>query len=251
MPGCSSFAYPFVFLHGFLGSPTDWGPLRSFLPPHQSIALMLPGHGDCPLPAKRPLLPVVIDAIIEAIEAKLTCSEKYTLVGYSLGGRLALHLALRYSKQIDKLILIAANPGLDTKKEQRLARDQAWADLLSRKGIDHFITTWYQQPLFRHFSLTPERAALRKKHASASLQRMLRDLSPAVIPSLWPMVKKISIPTLFLFGKEDQKYANIANRLNSLKSSIKTVAIQGAGHVVHLEKPQLTAAAIETFCNPG
>lgn len=234
----------FTLLHGFLGSPTDWEPLLSFLPRKNHLLLTLPGHGKRDLPTDNPLLPSLMNAIFKEMK-----TGQCNLIGYSLGGRLALHFALLFPEKVNQLILISTNPGLEKERSQRLASDRAWADLLAQKGIDSFLNAWYKQPLFRHFKLTPALRRERKTHRIENLQRILTELSPGHLPSLWQELKKIKLPTLFLFGKEDQKYMKVADRLKTLRHPPFAVEmIEEASHAIHLEQPHQVAIAISNFC---
>lgn len=208
-----------IFLHGFLGEPDDWLPLTQFLNlPYQ--CLLLPGHKMRPF-----------DLNLSPQEIPYGT----TLVGYSLGGRLAMHFALRFPKHVKGLILLSANPGIETQLEQRKEQDEKWAQCLEKDGLDSFLEKWYSMPLFNTLKIDLNR---RKGHDPCSLARILRELSPAILPNLWPRLKDFSCPLLFLFGEGDIKYQSIGTRLENEGFAVAWAA---AGHALHLENPRWCA----------
>lgn len=214
-----------IFLHGFLGSPDDWNPLTQYIQqPFQSITL--PGHCNTPLDPS-------------FLERKIP--ENATIVGYSLGGRLAMDFARKFPQRIDSLIILSANPGMESKKEKRVIQDEKWVTIIENEGMDRFLEKWYAQELFSSFSLTDEIKKRRKKHDPKSIIEILRTLSPAKLPNLWPHLKNFSFPLLFLFGESDIKYRKIGKRL---MESHEVIWIRGASHPIHLEAPKTIAGII-------
>lgn len=214
-----------IFLHGFLGSPEDWSPVTQYI--HTPFkALNLPGHSGTPLD------PSLLEKEIP---------KKVTLVGYSLGGRLAMDFARRFPERIHSLIILSANPGIESGREERLAQDEKWISILENEGMDRFLEKWYAQDLFSSFSMTEEIKKRRKKHDPKSLIEVLRTLSPGKLPSLWPHLKNFSFPLLFLFGENDIKYRKIGKRL---RENHEVMWIPHASHPIHLEAPQAIAEII-------
>lgn len=211
-----------TFLHGFLGSPNDWNDLN--LP---GKFLILPGHQN------RPLDLSIIDKDIPS---------KTTLIGYSLGGRLAMHFAKKYPNRIEKLIILSANPGLETGRSQRIVMDERWAKILELEGLNTFLKNWYAQPLFA--TLNKKKLLDRDKHNPIYLARILRELSPAKLPSLWNDLNNFSFPMLFLFGKNDEKYQDVSKRLSK---NFNVKMVPKSGHSVHIENPEFCSQAIQTF----
>jgi len=226
-----------VYMHGFLGCPDDWGPLCDKLPgPHQT--LILPGHDNCPLP----------DDINSYLAQKIT--KPVTLIGYSLGGRLALDFATQFPKLVKNLIILSANPGIDDPKQrqERLKWDQAWCDVIEQQGFPTFLERWYEQPLFHSLRNSPNFDATLKKrlqHNPEFMKEVFLKLSPAILPSRWSAIQKFSFPSLFLFGEHDIKYQSIRNNL--VKLGVSTDLIPHSGHAIHLENPEACAAKIKEF----
>jgi 2-succinyl-6-hydroxy-2,4-cyclohexadiene-1-carboxylate synthase len=205
---------PIVFLHGFLGQPSDWAPVISCLPPHLSIKIELPGHGTT--------------AFTKNFTLNLSFP-KFHLVGYSMGGRLALQYARKFPEKIASLTILSAHPGLHTcdEKKSRLEIDKKWATKLLKLPIDEFLAQWYDQPLFQSFK--PD-FSMRRNHNPKALAAALLHYSLGAQDFYQPK------EALYLVGEKDEKYRSI------YKSA---TIIPNAGHVVHLENPKAVAEVIE------
>ncbi len=219
----------FVFIHGFLGGPEDWSAFEGG--GFESYFLTLPGHQMTPLPKGGSLL----DGMIESLKEQMP-SGKITLIGYSLGGRLALHYAKKYPGQIDSLILLSTSPGLEEGKAERQEKDKEWATYLQKEGLSAFLKKWYAQPLFE--KLDWETLQQRKTHDPHSLARALEELSPAVTPSYWDVIEQFPFKTFFLFGAHDKKYLKIAAKLRELRGKVKVDLVSHSSHAVHIENPE-------------
>lgn len=214
-----------IFLHGFLGSPEDWNPLTQYIKvPFETLTL--PGHHGRPLD-------------LSLLEKEIP--EKVTLVGYSLGGRLAMNFARKFPEKIEDLIILSANPGIESRRKERILEDEKWVSIIENEGIDRFLEKWYAQGLFSSFSLTEDVKKRRKQHDPHSLSEILLTLSPAKLPSLWPHLKNFSFPLLFLFGENDIKYEEIGKRL---MKNHDVIWIPNASHPIHLEAPEIVAEII-------
>jgi len=211
-----------TFLHGFLGSPNDWQPLNLL-----GNFLTLPGHQGRPLD-------------LSLLEKEIP--EKTTLIGYSLGGRLAMHFAYRFPERIERLIILSANPGLEQGIEERIVWDEKWARTLETEGMQPFLEKWYAQPLFS--SLNRVLLKERESHDPKILAQVLRELSPAKLPSMWERLHEFSFPMLFLFGESDINYQPIAEKLGK---HFHVDIIPGCGHAIHIENPALCAEKIKSF----
>ncbi|WP_420422554.1 alpha/beta fold hydrolase [Simkania sp.] len=210
-----------TYIHGFLGGVEDWALLLEQLPgPYQTLT--------SPEGINKPV----------------------TLVGYSMGGRLALDFASRHPKLIENLIILSANPGIDDPKEReaRLHSDEQWCHLIRNDGLEAFLEKWYAQPLFTDLRQRPDFPEIFKRRMENDPEDVIatfKQLSPGVLPSCWKAIEKFSFPTLFLFGDRDIKYHLIRNKLAQM--GVRTDLISNSGHAIHLENPTECAHKIKEF----
>jgi 2-succinyl-6-hydroxy-2,4-cyclohexadiene-1-carboxylate synthase len=172
-------------------------------------------------------------------------SQPAHLLGYSMGGRLALYLAVHYPHRFRSLILESASPGLKTEaeREARRQRDNALSKRIERDGITAFVDFWESLPLWASQSkLPPEtRARLRQQRLQnnpAGLANSLRGMGTGVQPSLWQKLPEVPLPVLLLTGALDRKFVGIAQEMAPLFPQAQHVTIPDAGHTIHLERPE-------------
>lgn len=220
-----------LFLHGFLGQKEDWAPLLAHLSPSiPTRSIDLPGHGKAPLS----------NNILETVKEQ--AGNATILVGYSAGGRIALHLKERYPATFEKIILLSAHPGLHSEEEKHLRWqvDQEWIQMLREKPFPLFLEKWYAQDLFLSLKKTPyfpEILARRKNQDPEKLALFLEQCSAGKTKAA-----RIFPHTTFIYGEEDLKYAPLYRTLSPFS---KVWKIANAGHAVHLEQPQKCAQIIE------
>ena len=231
-----------IFLHGFLGSPRDWDPF--VFPGHFRHCITLPGHEFLPLPPRAPLLEQLLKLFYKQFKKR-----KVILIGYSLGGRLAMHFAQTFPECVKALIILSANPGLECPKQRksRLQKDKKWAEHLLKEGLLAFIKKWQKQPLFN--PLPPKILKRRNNHSPKELARILRELSPGALPSLWEHLPQFPFKTLFLFGQDDVNYYKIAKKVQNINSNITVDMIPHAKHAIHLENFTACREKIDQFIN--
>jgi 2-succinyl-6-hydroxy-2,4-cyclohexadiene-1-carboxylate synthase len=248
---CGRRGVPLVlFLHGFLGSSNDWRPVAVRLKKNWRCLLPdLPGHGRARFP-KQPEL-YSFNGAAQAVLAGVT--EPVHLVGYSLGGRLALYLAARHPEKILSLTLISSSPGLATAAERAARRraDDALAAELETHGLNAFLSSWYAQALFgglrRKPALFRRLLARRRKNDAAELARALRGCSVGRQPSLWPQLSKLKMPVLLLAGSGDEKYVRLMRRMRAQIHGAQFRVVPGAAHAVVEEQPARVARALVKF----
>jgi 2-succinyl-6-hydroxy-2,4-cyclohexadiene-1-carboxylate synthase len=232
-----------VLLHGFLGSSLDWQQVCEYLPPNrQYIALDLPGHG---LASDIRLAPTSgfqqCTQLIAATLKKLNISRCH-LVGYSLGGRIALHYALQAPQQIASLVLESAHSGLAT-AEQRISRqqtDKLWAQRFSQQPLVQVLHDWYQQAVFS--SLNEKQAAalikVRSDNNGKALAAMLDSTSLARQDNLIAGLAAFNCPCIYITGAQDQKFFSLASQLDKAVPQLKLVIFKNAGHNIHYHLAQ-------------
>ena len=240
-----------VFLHGFLGQGEDWREQADRLGGGgRALAPDLPGHGQTPWGDLQDL-----DAVARALWADLDAlgARRVRLVGYSLGGRVALAACLQRPAQVEALVLESASPGLDgdEARAQRLRQDLAWARLLAEEGLGAFLDAWYQAPLFASLAQRPALLqalkAARLQQDPQELARALVALSPGRQPSRWAELPTLRSPTLLLAGALDVRYADALGRAARVIPRATLVVVPQVGHNVHAEAPEAYEAALRAF----
>ena len=238
---------PFLLLlHGFTGSAQSWQPLLPALTPRfQVITPDILGHGRSPSPpSPGPYQMATVAASLITLLDRHT-SQPAHLLGYSMGGRLALYLAANYPHRFRSLILESASPGLKTEaeREARRQQDNALAGRIERDGIAAFVNFWESLPLWASQSqLPPEtRARLRQQRLQnnpAGLANSLRGMGTGVQPSLWQKLPEVTLPVLLLTGELDHKFVGIARKMAPLFPQAQHIIMPNAGHTIHLERPE-------------
>lgn len=244
-----------ILLHGFSGSALGWGRAVDELSHrHRLVLVDLLGHGqsDKPPRAERYRMKEVV-ADVEEVVSRF--GPPVDLLGYSMGGRVALATALSKPGLIRRLVLESASPGLPTAEERagRIASDDALADRISGGGIDAFLEGWRDLPLFRSLKTTlsaEELARLEAQRASNdpdALAAVLRGLGTGRQPSLWASLRSLDRPTLLLTGRRDSKFTGLAESMSACLPQARHFRVPGAGHRVHLERPRHWLRAVRTF----
>ncbi|MFQ5611417.1 MAG: 2-succinyl-6-hydroxy-2,4-cyclohexadiene-1-carboxylate synthase [Anaerolineae bacterium] len=245
---------PVVFLHGFMGAGEDWLPIAGMCAGRYFCLLPdLPGHGrNIDLPLAQPL---DFDFVVDGLRAWLDRLEPRPvgLVGYSMGGRLALYAALKFPGRFAALVLEGANPGLADpgQRGQRAELDAQRAEALLREGLAAFVEGWYEMDLFRSLQDRPQLLkqikAKRKRNDARRAARVIRELSPGRQPPLWDRLDELSLPVLLVAGALDGKYSRLAAQMAARISGAGLAVVPGAGHNVHLEQPEQFAGALIDF----
>lgn len=249
---------PLVALHGFTGDGADFGPLAARLG-RPVVALDLLGHGLSSAPARA--APYALDAqvgrLVGALD-RLDLRGPLTLLGYSLGARVALHLVRRHPGRVRALVLLGGTAGLEDRAERAARRDEdaARAAALERDGVAAFLAAWRAQPLIAtQARAAPEvRASMRRRRARLTPQGLahtLRALSPGALPPLWDALPSLAQPALLVTGGEDARYDALAARLAARLPRASRAVIAGAGHAPHLERPAACARALRAFLGHG
>ncbi len=248
-------AAPLVLLHGFTGSMANWRDVAAKLADSRRVLTVdLLGHGqtDAPADPARYTMPIAARDLVELLDVLL--GEPVALLGYSMGGRLALYVALHFGDAVDSLILESASPGLRTEAEraERRASDEALAERIKREGMAAFVDFWQAVPLFATQKKLPltVRERLRTQRLSnraLGLANSLRGMGTGAQPSQWSDLAAWSKPTLLLTGEQDAKFCEIAGQMGEALPNAEWVTIGNAGHTVHLEQPSRFVEAVGEF----
>jgi len=242
-----------VFLHGFLGSGRDWLSFaRKLEKRFCSILVDLPGHGETGIPADAdPEL--FFMQTVEALAGKIRrlSAGPSVLVGYSMGGRIGLALALRYPELFSKTVIVSSSPGLRTEEERAARRksDEGIARKIER-NFEGFIEFWYDQPLFatlKSHALFHEVEAQRKQGLPQNLARALRLLGTGNQPSFWSELPGNRLPMLFCVGEKDTKYVEIGKKMRELCPQSSLELFEQCGHTLHIEEPERFLESVMRF----
>ncbi len=239
-----------VFLHGFAGHADAFAELRASLRDRDTHALTLHGHDPLAPASETTTFDEEVDRVASAIRL---LSEPVRLVGYSMGGRVALGVLTRAPELLSSLVLVGAHPGLDSDAERTARReaDEIWARRLEREGIEAFVAAWQAQPLFasqeRLSAQTLARQrALRLRHDPRSLALAMRSLGLGAMPSYWTTLGSATIPIELVVGSLDPKFSALAGRMRDAArtTSVAVHSIAGSGHNVVLEEPEQLARIV-------
>ncbi len=238
-----------ILLHGFLGAASDWQPLSDLLPEINCVALDLPGHGH----AQNQQLRHMADFPVW-LQQQLTLRHisQYHLLGYSLGGRLALQFAATHPAGLQSLLLENAHPGLNSpaERQSRAKADAKWARRFYREALPDVLADWYQQPVFSDLS-PQERTHLmaeRSQNSGRSLARMLCRCSLARQADYQGWIKTTSLPMLYLCGEQDLKFRTVGEQLAATNPQLQLTCLAG-GHNLHRATPDSMAAVIRQWLN--
>ena len=248
-----------VFLHGFLGAGSDWGEIAAPLAEdYFCVCPDLPGHGanitrDFDAQLSIPQLALELRALCAALSLSAPI-----VVGYSLGGRVALAAAVRHPEIMQALMLESTSAGLDTEAERqaRAATDDARAAVLLADGIAAFMRTWYAAPLFESLQMRPhllaKLQAARMCNDARWMSKVVSELSPGRAASVWAELPSVRLRTLLLAGALDVRYTEFAQRMCAAMPNAVCTVVADAGHNVHLEQPTAYIQALRDYslqCN--
>jgi 2-succinyl-6-hydroxy-2,4-cyclohexadiene-1-carboxylate synthase len=241
-----------VLLHGFTQGPGSWDPVLAELDgSYQIVRVTLPGHGPAGSASAAARLPfeAAAAAIARAV-ADVAGPEAATWVGYSLGGRLALRIALDRPDLVDSLVLLGATAGLEDTADRaaRVEIDERLAAGLERKGVEQFVEGWLAQALFARLSRSAAGVEERRQGTAEGLASALRLLGTGAQNPVWDRLGELDMPVLLLAGEHDSKFSALAFRLAAgIGENSGLTFVPGAGHAAHLERPQSVAAILSRF----
>jgi 2-succinyl-6-hydroxy-2,4-cyclohexadiene-1-carboxylate synthase len=222
-----------VLLHGFGQTGRCWGPLaRALAAAHEVVRLDAPGHGGSTGPAVD--LPTTGRLIAEA-------GGPAVYLGYSMGARMALHVATEAPRVVRGLVLVGGTPGIvdGAERDERRAADRALAQRIRTEGVDAFVEHWLALPMFA--GLPPEARFddERRRNTAEGLATSLELAGTGAQRPLWDELAAIEAPVLVVAGREDHRYADIAARTAAaIGPNAQAALVDGAGHSAHLEQPE-------------
>jgi 2-succinyl-6-hydroxy-2,4-cyclohexadiene-1-carboxylate synthase len=233
-----------VLLHGFSGTRYAWDGVIVRLSPerYRPLALDLPGHGGL-ADAERP---ISFAGCVQHVLAR--APERFTLCGYSLGGRVALHVALAAPERVRRLVLISTTAGIEdsAQRAQRRLCDHQLAEQLETIPFEDFIERWRTQPLFAEDPPeVGERAREdQRRNRPDALAAVLRGIGSGEMKPLWDRLPELAMPVTVLVGDRDAKFRALGQRMTELLAQGELVVAPG-GHGLPLENPAAVAGAID------
>lgn len=224
-------------VHGFTQTIRSW----------EAVEARLPSDWDV-----QPLeIPDGLDFVATAETLGLRGGEGSTWVGYSMGGRLCLRLALDRPELVERLVLLSASPGIASpaEREARLATDEGRVHDLERDGVEVFLERWISQ---RMFETLPREAAMiderQRRNTVRGLAHQLRALGQAAHEPMWDRLSELEMPVLVVSGQWDRAYTEIAEQIGAaIGANARVVTVEKAGHALHLERPDEVAQLLTSW----
>lgn len=234
---------PIVLLHGFAGTGATWDAVRGALGdgPPSLVTPDLPGHGA--RTTDRPTsFAATVDVVLEV------APPRFALGGYSLGGRVALHVALTAPARVSHLLLIATTAGIEDDAERATRRtvDRALAQSIEDDGLDAFADRWIAQSLFADDPPEAKDAQRTEiaRQTPSGLAAALRGLGTGEMTPLWPRLAELTMPVTVVVGERDAKFLALGERLARRLPAARLIVVPGAGHGLPREAPAALAAAL-------
>ena len=231
-----------ILLHGFTQTSQSWNRYINLVDPEQPIIRVdAPGHAGS-----------------SSVAADLNSSAHMVVkqcgfgdyIGYSMGARLALHIALLHPESVRRLVLISGSPGLRTTAEQieRQQSDEQLAREISQVGVSQFVSKWLSNPMFANLVSTEGEIKDRLRNSVDGLVSSLTLSGTGSQQSLWDRLSELSMPVLLIVGENDQKFVDIADQMReAIGAQCEVEVIANAGHSVHLEQTVACFNVIEKF----
>lgn len=250
---------PVVFLHGFTGSVDDWSDLAKKLENLcEPISVNLAGHGpsDHPADISEYTIDAEIDRLLRIVKSRMI--ETFVLVGYSMGGRIALSFACRYPNRLRGLILESTTAGIEDEDERKLRvkNDEDLACFIESNDIEVFVDRWMSLPLFGSQNKMPadrlvELRTRKLRNSGKALANSLRAAGTGRMKPLWDCISNLTMPVLLISGSLDTKFTEINKKMASLIPNCKHIVSDDAGHTVHFEKPEMYHQVVKDFISNG
>ncbi|KOO46745.1 2-succinyl-6-hydroxy-2,4-cyclohexadiene-1-carboxylate synthase [Priestia koreensis] len=247
--------FPLLLLHGFTGAKENWEPFVAEWSSHfQLVMVDLIGHGETEQDA------TISRYKIESLAKDLVTLmkeigfSKFHVVGYSMGGRLALTMAVLYPTVIKRLVLESSSPGLKTEDErhERQKKDQQLAERILMNGVASFVEKWENIPLFATQKELPQavQQSVRRQrllNSEQGLAQSLLGMGTGSQPSWWTHLSDIHTPVLLLVGERDKKFCRLAKEMNKKLPDSTITVIKNVGHAIHVEEPKIFGKIVREF----
>jgi 2-succinyl-6-hydroxy-2,4-cyclohexadiene-1-carboxylate synthase len=228
-----------LFIPGFMQRGDAWRPVAELLPERYPSTLL--DHREHTLEGR-------------LAEIAAAADEGAVLVGYSLGGRLALRAVLREPERYAAVVTVGASAGMDDPalRSARAEADERLAAWMEAASIEDIVGIWERQPLFadQPESLIEQQRPGRLGHDPAALAMLLRTAGQGVLEPVWHELLTLELPLLAIAGARDEGYVAAAQRMADVAPRGRAAIVEDAGHAAHLQRPERVAELIEGFLNP-
>ncbi len=244
-----------VFLHGFTGNTTTWyETIEQLIDKYRIVLIDMIGHGQTTSPTSHERFAMEqqlkdLDELFSTLRLK-----QFTLIGYSMGGRIALAYAVNYPDRISTLVLESASPGLRTieERENRQVADKKLSERIVSEGLQAFVDFWESIPLFETQKKLPtaKRIAIRKQRLTQDeqgLSNSLIGIGTGSQPSYWDALGSMKNPVLLVSGELDKKFVSISREMQKYIPNVQHETIKQAGHAIHVEKPLEFATMVRKY----
>jgi len=247
--------FPCLLLHGFTGDASTWAPFFDDWGKHAKLIVPdIIGHGrtDSPEGVEHYQIEAAAHDLVGILD--FLGFYQVDLLGYSMGGRLALTFALLFPNRVRKLILESSSPGLksDYERGHRRKKDAELATFIKEQGIKSFVDYWEDIPLFKTMRQLPASIqnrirAQRLKNSTQGLANSLIGMGTGSQPSWWNHLNQLNCDVLLLTGSKDQKFCSIAESMLNILKKGTWISIENTGHAVHVEYPEKFGTIVSGF----
>jgi 2-succinyl-6-hydroxy-2,4-cyclohexadiene-1-carboxylate synthase len=228
-----------ILLHGFTQTLRSWDTIAANLRKDFRVCTIdAPGHGRADQ--------VHVDLPTAALLYAATLG-RGTYIGYSMGARLALHIALEQPFVVERLVLLGGTAGLasDQERAARRVTDDALADTIEHDGVGAFLDRWLAQPMFAN---VPDDRADRLQNTASGLAASLRLAGTGAQDNLWGRLSELTMPILVMAGEDDAKFTDIGCRMvEGIGRNATFATVPNAGHAAHLEQPAAFLAVVRAW----
>jgi 2-succinyl-6-hydroxy-2,4-cyclohexadiene-1-carboxylate synthase len=244
-------------LHGFTGSGEDFAGLATSLG-GQFAAVDFVGHGgsDSPESIEPYSMNFAVSVVFEVV--KVLGWDTVDVIGYSMGGRVAVSLFSQSPIWLNSLTVVGAHAGIadDVERRQRVEQDNRLADRILKIDVDNFSDEWEKAPVLLSQSNISEPVleglrSRRRENVALGLANSLRGMGAGAMPPVWAELGQCEAPALFVTGSQDEKFSRLAALLTGAVQTGRHVVLDGVGHTAHLESPDEFLRLMSSVINPA